>query len=187
MYLLNKFEKALLDEGVAAQEFHQKMAWEGYLTYSNESFLQNYIAIKMHEKHGYPVYIDASPKRIYENDEMPSNIRFDLAFWWKHGDKPRALVEIKRVWNKEPVLADVNKIINYRDEYDDQVSGYVLYYTDTVEKESVQKAAQIVIDRFNRVNDTMHDEQYLPGLVHPVDSHICKSGNHAWGFALYRF
>lgn len=89
---------------------------------------------------------------------MPSHIRFDLVFWWKNGDKPRALVEIKRVWNKEPILADVNKIINYRDEYDDQVAGYVLYYTDTAEKESVQKATQIIIDRFNRVNDTMHDE-----------------------------
>ena len=80
----NQFEKALLDAAVSAQAFHKKMAWGSYLTYSHESYLQNYIAIKMNEKRGkrfrYPVYIDATPKKIYEKDEWPSDIRFDLTF-----------------------------------------------------------------------------------------------------------
>ena len=182
----NQFEKALLDAAVSAQEFHKKMAWGSYLTYSHESYLQNYIAIKMHEKHGHPVYIDVTPKKIYENDEMPNNIRFDLAFWWKGGDKPRALVEIKRAWSMPPVIKDVNKIINYRDEYGDQAPGYVLYLTGTIEKKEVQDAVELIKRRFKKVNDTMRAELDLCGLVHSVDSYIYESGNHAWGFALYR-
>lgn len=168
------------------------MAWGSYLTYSHESYLQNYIAIKMNEKRGkryrYPVYIDATPKKIYEKDEWPSDMRFDLTFWWKdeRKEKPRALVEIKRAWSMPPVIKDVNKITNFRNKYDDQVTGYVLYLTGTIEKKEVQDAVQLIIRRFNKVNDTMHDELGLCGLVHSVDSHIYESGNHAWGFALYR-
>ena len=186
-----KFEKALLDTAVSAQEFHKKMAWGNYLTYSHESYLQNYIAIKMNdEEHDYPVYIDTTPKKIYDwrSDEMPSDIRFDLTFWWKDKFKesPRALVEIKRAWSMPPIIKDIKKIMSFCREYDNQVSGYVLYLTGTIEKEEVQKAVQLIIRRFNKVNVEMRNKLGLPGLVHSVDSHIYESGNHAWGFALYR-
>ena len=85
-----------------------------------------------------------------------------------------------------PVIKDVNKIMNFRKEYDDQITGYVLYLTGTIEKKEAQDAIQLIIRRFNKVNDTMRAELDLCGLVHSVDSHIYESGNHAWGFALYR-
>ena len=175
----NQFEKALLDAAVSAQEFHKEMAFGYYLDNSHESYLQNYIAIEMFKECSYPVYIDASPKRIFEDNELPGNILFDLAFWWKGGEKPRALVEIKRTWaDKNKVLDDVKKIINYRNEYDDLVAGYVLWYS--------YGKVQTIISKFNEMHGIICNEPDFPGpgLIH---SHICESGNPPWGFALYRF
>lgn len=173
--MVAKFEERLLDAAISAQEFHKEMAFGYYLDNSHESYLQNYIAIEMFKGHGYPVYIDASPKRIFEDENLPGNILFDLAFWWKNGEKPRALVEIKRTWaDKNKVLDDVNKIINYRSEYDDQVAGYVLWYS--------YGRVQTIINKFNEMHDIIRTD-FPPGLIH---SHICESGNPPWGFALYR-
>lgn len=177
--MTNKFEKAILDAAVSAQEFHIKMAFGYHLQFSNESFLQNYIAIKVFNKHRFPTYIDASPKRIYEQSDLPSGIRFDLVYWFKNGYRPRAIIEIKRAWSQTPIIDDVQKILNYREENDDPyVAGYVLYYTDG--------DAQFILDRFNRVNDTMRRQWGAHGLTHPVENYIFSEYDPPWGFALFR-
>lgn len=184
--MANKFETAILDAAVSAQEFHIKMTDGYYLWYSHESYLQNYVAIEVFENQGFYVYIDASPKKIREGADSiskrpPSNIsqRFDLVFWHKTKNQLRAIVEIKRAWNQGPVIKDVEKLLGYITKKDaGGATGYVLYYT--------HDDAQVITDRFNRVNDTMCNQLNLHGLTHPVDSYIRKSGDLPWGFALFR-
>lgn len=182
----NKFEAAILDAAVSAQEFHIEMTGGYYLWYSHESYLQNYIAIEVFENQGFYVYVDASPKKIREGADSiskrpPSNIaqRFDLVFWHKTKNQIRAIIEIKRAWNQTPVIKDVEKLLGYITKKDaGGATGYVLYYThgDT----------QLIINRFNKAKYTMRKQLSLHGLTHPVDSCICKSGDPPWGFALFR-
>ena len=86
----NQFEKAILDAATSAQRFHIKMTSGDYLSYSHESYLQNYIAINIFRNKGFYIYIDPSPKKIREASDSiskrpPNNIsqRFDLVFWHK--------------------------------------------------------------------------------------------------------
>ena len=120
----NKFEKAILDAAWNAQKFHIEMTGGEYLWYSHESFLQNFIAIKMFKnkkKAGHYVYVDASPKKIRESsdsaseeDEKDSRQRFDLVFWFKSKNEVKAIVEIKRAWKKNSVMDDIYKLWEYR-------------------------------------------------------------------------
>ena len=181
----NKFEKAILDAAISAQRFHIEMSGY-YLWYSHESYLQNYIAIEVFENQGFYIYVDASPRKIREGSDSiskrpPSNVaqRFDLVFWHKTQNQLKAIIEIKRAWNQTPVIKDVKKLLGYITKKDaGGATGYVLYYTDG--------DAQVIINRFNRVNDTMRNQLNLRGLTHPVDSYICKSDDPPWGFALFR-
>ena len=182
----NQFEKAILDAATSAQRFHIKMTSGDYLSYSHESYLQNYIAINIFRNKGFYIYIDASPKKIrVASDSIskrpPNNIsqRFDLVFWHKAKNQPKAIVEIKRAWNQTPVIKDVKKLSDYITKKDaGGATGYVLYYT--------HDDTQLITNRFNRVNDTMRNQLSLHGLTHPDDSYICKSGDPPWGFALFR-
>ena len=191
MTMPNQFEKAILDAAISAQRFHIKMTSGYYLWYSHESYLQNYVAVEMFRKQGFYIYVDASPKKIREGSDSiskrpPGNIaqRFDLVFWHKTKNQLKAIVEIKRAWNQTPVIKDVKKLSGFITKKDaGGATGYVLYYThdDTQDMD-----AQVIIDRFNRVNDTMRNQLSLHGLTHPVDSYIYKSDDPPWGFALFR-
>ena len=137
-----KFEKALLDAAVDAWKFNYKMTGGAYLYYTHESFLQNYIAIKIFKSQRFCIYIDASPRKIRNGSDStskkpPSNMaqRFDLVFWHKTKNQAKAIVEIKRAWSQPPVIKDVKKLLKYIDKKDaGGAAGYVLYYTDTIEK-----------------------------------------------------
>ena len=185
MSVPNKFETAILNAAMSAQEFHIEMTDGYYLWYSHESYLQNYIAINVFENQSFYVYVDASPKKIREGSDSiskrppSSSQRFDLVFWHKTKNQLKAIVEIKRAWNQTPVIEDVKKLSGYITKKDaGGATGYVLYYT--------HDDAQVIVDRFNRVNDTMRSRLGLYGLTHPVESCICKSGDPPWGFALFR-
>ena len=83
------------------------------------------------------------------------------------------------------MINDVRKVSNYLKNKDGrEVAGYVLYYTHDDTKNGI--GAQVIINRFNRVNNTMRDERRLHGLTHRVDSYICDSYDPPWGFALFR-
>lgn len=192
----NQFEKAILDAAVSAQRFHFKMTDGYYLWYTHESYLQNYIAIRMFKKTGFCVSVDASPKKIRQDSDSiskkpPSNSaqRFDLVFWHKTKNQLKAIVEIKRTSNQNRIIKDVEKLRGYITKKDaGGAAGYVLHYThyDTGDMGARDKDAQVIADRFNRVNDTMRNQLGLRGLTHPVDSYIPKSGDPPWGFALFR-
>ena len=181
----NRFEEAILNAAISAQRFHIEMSGF-YLWYSHESYLQNYIAIKVFENQRFETYVDASPRKIRESSDSiskrpPSNDaqRFDLVFWRKARNQLKAIVEIKRAWNQTPVIKDVKKLSSYIAKKDaGGATGYVLYYTHGDTK--------LIINRFNRVSDTMRNQLNLHGLTHPVDSYICKLGEPPWGFALFR-
>ena len=184
----NKFETAILEAAVSAQEFHIEMTGVYNLRYSHESFLQNYIAIEVFKKMGFYVYVDASPKKIRAGADStskkpPRNTkRFDLVFWQKIKNQPKAIIEIKRTWTKGPVIKDVRKLLDYLPKKDaGGAAGYVLYYT------TINNNDQFIFNRFHTVNDTMRNELGLQGLTHPVDSYIFQSGDgfHS-GFALFR-
>lgn len=187
----NQFEKAILDAAVSAQRFHIKMTGGYYLWYAHESYLQNYIAIRMFKKTGFYVSVDASPKKIRKDADSiskrpPGNSaqRFDLVFWRKSKNQLKAIVEIKRAWSQRPVIKDVEKLSGFITKKDaGDATGYVLYYTHD---DTRDMGAQVIADRFNRVNDTMRNQLGLHGLTHPVDSYIPKSGDPPWGFALFR-
>ena len=187
----NKFETAILDAAISAQRFHIEMTGGYYLWYSHESYLQNYIAIKTFENEGFYTSVDASPKKIRKDSDSiskrpPKNLgqRFDLVFWKKAKNQLKAIVEIKRSWNQTPVINDVKKVLEYITKKDaGGAAGYVLYYNHDDTKD---KGAQVIIDRFNRVHNTMRNQLNLHGLTHPVDSYICESDNPSWGFALFR-
>ena len=113
----NKFEEAILDAAFSAQKFHIEMTGGQYLWYSHESFLQNFIAVRLFKTTDHCVYIDPSPKKIRESSasaskKPPKNLRrrFDLVFWLKSEDRVKAIVEIKATWGKKPVMDDVLKV-----------------------------------------------------------------------------
>ena len=184
----NQFEKTILDAAFDAQEFHIEMTNGYYLWYSHESYLQNFIAIKAFENQGFFVYVDASPRKIREysnsiSKRPPRNSaqRFDLVFWHKTKRRPKAIVEIKRTSNQNKVIKDVEKLRGYITKKDaGGATGYALHYTHDATD------AQVIINRFNRVDYTMRNQLGLHGLTHPVDSYIRKSGDPPWGFALFR-
>ena len=187
----NEFEKGILKAAISAQKFHIKMTAGYYLSYSHESYLQNYIAIKIFKNQGFYISVDASPKKIREDSDAiskrpPSKFaqRFDLVFWHKTKNQAKAIVEIKRAWNQTPVIKDVKKLLGYITKKDaGGATGYVLYYTHD---DTQNMDAQVIVDRFNRVNDTMRNQLSLHGLTHPAHSYIYKSGDPPWGFALFR-
>ena len=162
----NDFEKALLNAAKAAQKFHIDMTEGAYLGYSHESFLQNFIAIKMFEKTGHCVYIDASPKKIREwtvpaSKKPPKYRRFDLVFWFKSKNKVKAIVEIKRAWEKNSVMGDVNKLRKYRETKDGEKNiryYYVLYYTSHSNKDRRKgEGSKFIRDRFCKVEQKIKE------------------------------
>ena len=199
----NKFEKAILDAAIAAQKFHIEMTGGQYLWYSHESFLQNFIAREMfmNKDMGHCVYVDPSPKKIREWLDSPSNKgpknlrqRFDLVFWFKSGkNRVKAIVEIKRAWEKNSVMDDIYKLWEYRKtEGDQDIDGYVLYYTDHRRKDRwKRKDSKFIQDRFCEVDKeikegTGRDKQNV-GLRHRPNDYICNPDeDDPWGFALFR-
>ena len=197
----NDFEKALLNAATAAQKFHIDMTEGAYLGYSHESFLQNFIAMKMFEKTGHCVYVDPSPKKIRESaasasKKPPKNLqqRFDLVFWLKTDEEVKAIVEIKRAWGKKPVMDDIYKLWEYRKTKDGRNIRYyyVLYYTDHSRKDRNKGEDSKYIQRRFRVVDkeikegTGRDKQNV-GLRHGPADYICDPDkDDPWGFALFR-
>ena len=196
---MNNLEKAILDAVKKAQEFHIDMTGGLYLGYSHESFLQNFIAMKMFKNTDHCVFVDPSPKKIREwyasaGNRPPKDMnlreRFDLVFWLKTQDRVKAIVEIKVTWRKKPVMDDVHKLSQYLNTKDGQgTRGYVLYYTD--KKRKSEKDNKIIQDRFCRVDKEIkegigRDKQNV-GLRHGSADYIyAPKDDDPWGFALFR-
>ena len=197
----NNFEQAILDAAWKAQKFHDDMTDGLYLGYSHESFLQNFIAIevfKNKKKAGHYVFVDASPKKIREwavpaSKKPPKYRRFDLVFWFKSKNEVKAIVEIKRAWEKSSVMGDVNKLRKYRDTKDGQNirDYYVLYYTShSVTDKRKGEGRELIEGRFSEVDKeikkgTRQNKQSV-GLRHGPYDYIHPDKDDPWGFALFR-
>ena len=195
----NDFEKAILDAAFAAQRFHLKMTGGQYLWYSHESYLQNFVAVRLFKKTSHYVYIDPSPKKIRESSassskKPPPNLRqrFDLVFWLKSEDRVKAILEIKATWGKKPVMDDIRKVSTYLNTKDGQgVAGYVLYYTDHRRNERWKgKDSRFIGNRFRVVDEDIRRVRgcaRTTGLRHSLFDYVCDQKNEdPWGFALYR-
>ena len=190
MVKTNKFEKAILDAAIAAQEFHIEMTDGLYLPYSHESFLQNFIAIEMFKNTEHCVNVDASPKKIREfaasaGKKPPKNLlqRFDLVFWLKSEDRVKAIMEIKETWGKNPVMDDINKVSKYLKTKDGQdIHGYVLYYTDHGRKDKWKgQDSKFIQARFRKIEKEKKVELRNTYIHDPKDKDW-----DPWGFALFR-
>ena len=186
-----KFERAILDAAVSAQEFHIEMTGGQYLWESHESFLQNYIAFRFAKfdakgrfrRNGYCVYIDSSPRRIrkglrnaYPGKTPKSRNRFDLVFWFKSKDEVKAILEIKRAWMKSPIESDIEKVTDFLSKAMARniAAGYVLYYTDCRSNRDT-----VITKRFDEIAGVSG--------CRLVDCCVKGSGaDHRWGVALYR-
>lgn len=188
----NKFEKAILKAAVDAWKFHYEMTGGAYLHYTHESFLQNYIAVNMFSEKGFYVYVDPSPKKIRNDsrsdsisEKPPKNLnlqqRFDLVFWLKADDRVKAIIEVKRAWNKTPVMNDVNKVSDYLKTNDGKdVDGYVLYYTHASDTKFIHR-------RFQAVDEEMKKSIGKEGKFGLVGKYIFEEKDWApYGFALFR-
>ncbi len=184
----NNFEKAIMDAAKAAQKFHIEMTEGAYLSYSHESFLQNFIAIKMFNNTGHYVYVDPSPKKIREGlaspaKKGPKNLRqrFDLVFWLKDGERVKAIVEIKATWEKNPVKDDIDKVSKYLKTKDGQdIHAYVLYYTDHGRKDKWKgDDSRFIRDRFCKI-ENVKKVKLKATYIHD------QKETDPWGFALFR-
>ena len=185
----NKFEQVILDAAKAAQKFHIEMTEGAYLSYSHESFLQNFIAIEMFNNTGHYVYVDPSPKKIREwldspAKKGPKNLRqrFDLVFWFKSGEvRVKAIVEIKATWEKKAVMKDIDKVSKYLKTKDgNNVAGYVLYYTDHIRKPRWNgRDRKFIRDRFCKIEKEKKVELRATHIHDQKDS-------DPWGVALFR-
>lgn len=197
----NKFEKAILDAAKKAQEFHKKMADGPYLSYSHESFLQNFIAMNMFKNTGHYVFVDPSPKKILEwypsaGKKPPKNLnlreRFDLVFWLKSEDRVKAIVEIKVTWGKKPVMDDVHKVSEYLTKDGRGIPGYVLYYTDKRRNDRWKgNDIKFIRKRFYEVDKEIKEgigrNKQNVGMRHrPADYTYDPKDDDPWGFALFR-
>ena len=188
--MATEFEKKILDAAVAAQRFHIDMTGGQYLWESHESFLQNYIAFRFakfdsqgrFKRNGYCVYVDPSSQRIreglakfYRGKTPMRRSRFDLVFWFRSKDKVKAVLEIKRAWEKKSIENDINKVTRFLGaKIAENAAGYVLYYTDCRKNDKKQ-----IKKRFSKVDGISGSEM--------VGCRIGGSGEqHSWGFALYR-
>ena len=118
--------------------------------------------------------------------------RFDLVFWKKSEDKVKAILEIKEVWEKKPVLNDIRKISDYLKTREGRdVQGYVLYYTDKSRKDRWKgNDAKFIEKRFRAVDEEMKKNVRSGrsiGLRHDASKYIFDEKDwDPWGFALFR-
>ena len=173
-----------------------------YLTYSHESFLQNFIAIELFRKTKHWVYIDPSRRKVRESltnagrKPKPESLkqRFDLVVWPKVGSGVKAVIEIKETQAKHPVLRDVKKVHEFLVKTfsgKKSAAGYVLYYTDKSRALGRKKdEAQTIGARFERVDREMRDivgTRSLTGIRHGLTDYVhAKDSQDPWGFALFR-
>ncbi|MXX95007.1 MAG: hypothetical protein F4039_05520 [Gammaproteobacteria bacterium] len=193
-------EVAILDSACRAQEFHMKMTDGWYLSYSHESFLQNFIAFELFKKSKLSVNIDPSGRKVYEEvspwgrppGSKRLDQRFDVVVWKKDSSSVKAVIEVKKAWRTKSVLQDVKKLRKFLPTASVRCAkGYVLYYTDKrpTSRGDKQTDIETIGGRFKRVHDSMCKHRNIgnQGIRHFASDYVFGDQNRApWGVALYR-
>ncbi|MCY3627489.1 MAG: hypothetical protein OXG88_07610 [Gammaproteobacteria bacterium] len=197
----NQFEKAILDAAREAQYFHMDMTDGWYLSYSHESFLQNFIAFELFNKTDHWVNIDPSRKKIRQEigtyGRRPGSQllqqRFDLVVWKKSSLGVKAVIEIKIKGGSERVLQDVNKVRGFlKTTHGQKAYGYVLYYTDKKRSKTgigtEGRDLQFIGSRFTKIDENIRPHsRSQTGLRHRATDYVqIHELDDPWGFALFR-
>lgn len=200
---MNQFEETIMKAACDAQNFHRKMTGGYNLSYSHESFLQNFIAFQL-LKLGYWVNIDPSLVKVREEVQPRGRIpnpkrrrkRYDLIVWRKifRSANVKAIIEIKKAWSKRPVLDDVGKVTKFLQSASGQgANGYVLYYTDKrrSEKRTRNEDHRTISGRFDKVHNSMRQysrkTSFYRGIKHDSTRYVYSDlDEDPWGFALFR-
>ena len=192
----NKLERAIMDAAKSAQQFHIKMTYGNYLGFSHESFLQNFIAMKLFDETQCCVYVDPSKRKIrywtgnVGRPPLDMQNRFDIVVWQKTQDtKVKAVIEIKQAWRKAPILMDLSKVANFLKSGGGKGAlGYVLYYSDkALNKNKKGKDLDTIRNRFKTIEKTWKSSVKNASSVELKDEYVfAEEGNDPWGFALYR-
>ena len=192
---MNAIETAIMEAAKAAQEFHTAMTYGQYVSYSHESFLQNYIAMQLFETTEHCVYVDPSKRKIRDwvgkRGPLPADVRnrFDVVVWHKTKDSVKAVIEVKQAWVTRIVLEDVHKVSKFlKTGSGTGAFGYVLYYTDKRKNEQLpEKDDKTIRGRFQRLHNRMQDCVRSTRKVGLIAEYVDAEGVHdPWGIGLFR-
>ena len=191
----NNLEQIIIDAAKSAQRFHIKMTDGEYVSFSHESFLQNYLALQLFIKTRCRVNVDPSKRKIREGTgsrgrkPLDMQSRFDVVLWKISTEQLKAVIEIKQVRGSNPVLDDIRKVSDFLKTSSGRgASGYVLYYTDQSRmKKWNGKDARFIRKRFKVVEEKMHNIVEHDRRVGLRAQYVCdKTELDPWGFALFR-
>lgn len=132
---MNSLERALCDGATKANHAYVGMT-ENWLSHGPEAILTCFTGKHISHKTGMAVCIDFSPKRIEAEKEKkkkgrkPRDFRrrFDMVVWHKTSLNVRAIIEVKRAYNRTTLRSDRKKLSRYISKND--CVAYLLAYTE---------------------------------------------------------
>ena len=192
------------------QRLYEKVSGGWWLYHAPESFIQSHLALHIAHNGEFCVYPECSPKRwkasVDEgNGAKPrgrpfsahNKKRFDLVIWWKSGNRPRAIVEIKRAMNASPLVADAGKIVKYGKEAQSFCikTAYILAYSEAwrnTERAPQHSGKKKLEQRFKAWSKNLREKCGNKATVKCVgwEAHEPRDQDEkpkgSWGVALYR-
>lgn len=153
--IMNQLEKAIINGVVMAQKKYENMT-DWWLSHGPEYFITCAVANNIADQNGFSVFPESSPKKLIKERSDPpkrgpqpksNGQRFDLVVWHKSSYDVRAIIEIKRAYNIEPLRKDKDKIFKYMDKNDFVKNGYLLVYTEAKREETLPTRLRNWADR----------------------------------------
>jgi hypothetical protein len=192
----NKLEKGIISAAKDAAVSYSQMTGGYWLWHAPEHFLQNEVARAIW-KEGFYVFVDTSGDRVRADlvgvrGRRPGTgrKRFDISVFYKHGNKVRAVIELKTraTYSVTATAQDAKKIENHFKNANHATSGYLLVYgeADSAQRPNAEKSIET---RFattfpKRLGPQWQLVTFFLGPDKYVDE---KRRHHAWAIALYRF
>jgi hypothetical protein len=131
---MNSLESLVLRGACIAQKSYTAIS--GYwLWHGPESFLQTVVAQEVGRE--FTVYVDASKKKVLRDmasergrPRLDLRERPDISVWSKTTGRLRAIVEIKRAYNRAPLKQDAVKVERHLCASRGANTGYMLVYSE---------------------------------------------------------
>lgn len=144
---MNNLEKAIIQGAeIAQKEYSELTNW--WLSHGPEYFITCEVSKNIAKSNGYLVFPEASPKKIkseinlVKRGPVPKSDgeRFDIVVWEKHTQNIRAIIEIKRSYNINPIRNDLNKVKDHLKKMNFVKNGYILAYHEAKKIETISNA-----------------------------------------------
>ena len=175
--------KACFDGVMHAETVYS--SWSGGVTMraAPESFVQTMIAAKLHEA-GTKLFLEASVKQLMafaqgadeHEDNEPRSGRIDIVTYYI-SNKPRFLIEIKKLGKKDSFRADHDRIISIMKRISSVQNGFLVGYTVAASKETV-------LNRLQQPVVGLHVQMVRKPIFLSVKSRLGKE--RVLGAAVYR-